>query len=60
VVVKIPDSDIRLRDACFEFARLLVAGKVAGLDDYTVKRTEYGYQLRGNEYHLTDQVIAAF
>jgi len=25
-----------------------------------VKRTEYGYRLRGNEYHLTDQVIAAF
>jgi carboxyl-terminal processing protease len=60
VVVKIPDSDIRLRDACFEFARLLVAGKIAGFDEYTVKRTEYGYQLRGNEYHLTDQLIAAF
>jgi carboxyl-terminal processing protease len=60
VVVKIPDSDIRLRDACFEFARMLVAGQVAGLGEYAVKRTEYGYQLRGNEYHLTDQVIAAF
>ena len=60
VVVKIPDSDIRLRDACFEFARLLVAGQIAGLGEYAVKRTEYGYQLRGNEYHLTDQVIAAF
>jgi carboxyl-terminal processing protease len=60
VVVKIPDSDIRLRDACFEFARLLVAGKIAGFDEYTVKRTEYGYQLRGNEYHLTDQLMAAF
>ncbi|MGH9752033.1 MAG: S41 family peptidase [Blastocatellia bacterium] len=60
VVVKIPDSDIRLRDACFEFARLLVAGQIAGLSEYAVKRTEYGYQLRGNEYHLTDQVIAAF
>src|SRR5215470_16872390 len=60
VVVKAPESDIRLRDACFEFARLLVAGQVAGLGEYAVKRTEYGYQLRGNEYHLTDQVIAAF
>jgi len=44
VVVKIPDSDIRLRDACFEFARLLVAGEVAGFGEYTVKRTEYGYR----------------
>ena len=60
VVVKAPESDIRLRDACFEFARLLVAGQVAGLGEYAVKRTEYGYQLRGNEYHLSDQVIAAF
>ncbi len=60
VLVKIPESDIRLRDACFEFARLLVAGQLAGLSEYSVKRTEYGYQLRGYEYHLNDQVIAAF
>jgi carboxyl-terminal processing protease len=60
VIVKIPESDIRLRDACFEFARLLVAGQIAGLGEYAVKRTEYGYQLRGGEYQLTDQVIAAF
>jgi carboxyl-terminal processing protease len=60
VAVKTPDQDISLRDACFEFARLLVAGQIAGLGEFVVKRTEYGYQLRGNEYHLTDQVIAAF
>ena len=60
VVVNITESDVRLRDACFEFARLLVAGQVGGLGEYAVKRTEYGYQLRGGEYPLTDQVIAAF
>jgi carboxyl-terminal processing protease len=60
VVVKIAEADIRLRDACFEFARLLVAGRIAGLGEYTVKGTEYGYRLRGQEYHLTDQVMAAF
>jgi len=60
VVVNITESDVRLRDACFEFARLLVAGQVAGLGEYAVKRTEYGYQLRGGEYPLTDQVITAF
>lgn len=60
VAVKTPDQDVSLRDACFEFARLLVAGQIAGLGEFVVKRTEYGYQLRGNEYHLTDQVIAAF
>ncbi len=60
VIVGIPDPDIRLRDACFEFARLLVAGEIAGLAGYIVERTEHGYQLRGSEYQLTDQVIAAF
>lgn len=60
VIVKIPDSDIRLRDACFEFARLLVAGQIAGLSEFTVKRTEYGYQLRGGEYNLSDKALTAF
>ncbi len=60
VIVKIPEPDIRLRDACFEFARLLVAGQIAGLTEYAVKRPENAHQLRGNEYQLTDQVIATF
>jgi carboxyl-terminal processing protease len=60
VVVKILEPDVRLRDACFEFARLLVAGRVAGLGDYVVKKTDPGYQFRGGEYHLNEQVIAAF
>ncbi len=60
VVVKIADSDIRLRDACFEFTRLLVAGRVAGLADYVVKRTDHGHQLRGAESHLSEQTLAAF
>lgn len=60
VIVKIPEPDIRLRDACFEFARLLVASEVGGLTEYTVRRTVHSHELRGNEYQLTDQVIAAF
>jgi carboxyl-terminal processing protease len=58
--VKIAEEDIRLRDACFEFARLLVVGLFPELPQYKVKRTEYGYRLRGNEYQSTDQLIAAF
>jgi carboxyl-terminal processing protease len=58
--VKIAEEDIRLRDACFEFARLLVVGLFPELAQYKVKRTEYGYRLRGNEYQTTDQLIAAF
>ncbi|MCI0659930.1 MAG: S41 family peptidase [Acidobacteria bacterium] len=59
-LVKIPEEDIRLRDACFEFVRLLVVGVIPELANYKVKRVEYGYRLRGNEYQLNDQVIAAF
>lgn len=58
--VKIPDENIRIRDACFEFARLLVVGLISDLTQYKIKRTEYGYHLHGNEYQLTDQVIDAF
>jgi carboxyl-terminal processing protease len=58
--VKIAEENMRLRDACFEFARLLVVGLFPELAQYKVKRTEYGYRLRGNEYQSTDQLIAAF
>jgi carboxyl-terminal processing protease len=58
--VKIAEEDIRIRDAAFEFARLLVAGLLPEFAQYKVKRAEYGYHLRGNEYQTTDQLIAAF
>jgi carboxyl-terminal processing protease len=58
--VKISDENIRLRDACFEFVRLLVVGHFPDLAQYKVKQTEFGYHLRGNEFYLTDEVIDAF
>lgn len=58
--VKATEVDIHLRDACFEFTRLLVAGAIPSFPEYEVKKTEFGYHLRGNEYQLTDPVIAAF
>jgi len=58
--VKIIEEDIRWRDACFEFARLLVAGVIPGFSEYEVKKTEAAYRLRGNEYQLTEPVISAF
>ncbi|MDX2031036.1 MAG: S41 family peptidase [Blastocatellia bacterium] len=60
VLVALPDLDIRLRDGCFEFVRRLVAGQIPGLADYLVKEVQYGYQLRGGEYPINDQVLAAF
>ncbi|HKX29653.1 MAG TPA: S41 family peptidase [Blastocatellia bacterium] len=58
--IKMADENIRIRDACFEFARLLVVGLLPELSQYKVKRAEAGYKLRGNEYQLNDQVFAAF
>ncbi len=57
---KSPDRNVHMRDACFEFARLLVAGLIPELTQYKIKRTENSYRLRGNEYQLTDQLITAF
>ncbi len=58
--VAVPIGNIRLRDACFEFARLLVFGVFPELPQYKIKRTEYDYHLRGNEFLLNDQVISTF
>jgi carboxyl-terminal processing protease len=58
--VKAMEENIRLRDDCFEFARLLVAGAIPGFPEYGVKKTEPEYRLRGSEYPITDQVLAAF
>ena len=60
IAVKLPEEDLRLRDAAFEFARRLLAGLVPGLESWRVARVEYGHQLRPNECQPTEQVIAAF
>lgn len=58
--VKIAEESIKLRDACFEFSRLLVAGIIPNLPDYKVKKVDPNARFRGNEFPLTDAVIAAF
>lgn len=59
-VVKIPEEDIRLRDACFEFARLLVAGMVPNLAEYEINRAALRPHLRGHDFQATEAVLAAF
>lgn len=58
--IRIPVESIPLRDACFEFARLLVAGVIPNFPEYKVKQTETNYRRRGNEFQLADSVITAF
>lgn len=60
IVVRAPEEDLALRDACFEFARRLLAGLLPGLESWRVSRPEPGRALRGNEFLVTEPVIAAF
>jgi carboxyl-terminal processing protease len=59
-VIKIPEEDIRLRDASFEFARLLVAGLVPNLAEYKINHAAASPHLRSYELQLTEAVIIAF
>ncbi|MBL8187768.1 MAG: S41 family peptidase [Acidobacteria bacterium] len=58
--VKMPLENFKLRDACFEFARLLVAGIVPNFPDYKVKKLDSGTRFRTSEIPLPDSVLAAF
>ena len=58
--IKAPVENISLRDACFDFARLLVAGVIPNFPEYRVKKVEQIDRLRGNEFQLTDSVLTAF
>lgn len=59
-MVKLGEADIHLRDACFEFTRLLVAGIIPGFPEYEVKKLEFGHRLEGTEYQITEPIITAF
>jgi carboxyl-terminal processing protease len=61
IVVKTGDEDLRLRDACFEFARRLVAGLVPGLEQVKVTAAATpGEGITAEEYTLPEQALAAF
>jgi carboxyl-terminal processing protease len=63
IEVKSPDATKvrgRIFNSTFEFARQLVAGQVAGLQQFKVGRTTYNHKLREDEYVITDKVVAAF
>jgi carboxyl-terminal processing protease len=60
IVVKANQENIALRDAAFEFARQLAAGTIPGLGEYKVTKIDPHYRLRGNEFQITEQALAAF
>ncbi len=50
----------RIGEAAFYFTRLLVAGKVAGLESYRVERVDYVNSVKPSDYPITDRVLEAF
>ncbi len=51
---------IRVFDAVFAFTRELVAGQIAGLENYRVDKVQYEHELRPTDYPVTDRVVEAF
>ncbi len=51
---------IRIFDAAFAFTRELVAGQIAGLENYRVDKVQYDHELRPTDYPVTDRVVEAF
>lgn len=60
IVVKANEENIAIRDACFEFARQLAAGTIPGLSEYKVTKFDPNYKLRGSEFPINEQALAAF
>ncbi|CAN5155111.1 hypothetical protein BH20ACI2_BH20ACI2_06210 [soil metagenome] len=50
----------RLNEAAFFFVRQLVAGKVAGLEDFKVDKQSFRQTLQLNEFMVSDRVFEAF
>jgi carboxyl-terminal processing protease len=50
----------RISEAAFYFTRLLVAGKVAGLESYRVDKVDYLNSAKASDYPITDRVMEAF
>jgi carboxyl-terminal processing protease len=62
VVPPLPPSPARARinEAAFFFVRQLVAGKVAGLENYKVDKQNFKDALQPNEFSVSDKVLEAF
>jgi carboxyl-terminal processing protease len=50
----------RIAEAAFYFTRQLAAGKIGGLENYRVAKTQFNHELRPTDFPITDQVFAAF
>jgi hypothetical protein len=50
----------RINEAAFFFTRQLVAGKIAGLENFKVDRQNFKQTLQSGEFNVNDRVYEAF
>lgn len=63
IEVRLPAGSLvrnRIIDETFYFTRLLVAGKMPGLEAYRVDKVEYGRDPKPSDFPVSDRVIDAF
>jgi carboxyl-terminal processing protease len=65
VEVKFPQRELELQrlwlEPVFEFARLLVAGLIPGLEEFKIDHpADHHHRLQSDEYVITEKVMAAF
>jgi carboxyl-terminal processing protease len=60
LVVRIEPENVRLRDACFEFARQLTAGQFTEPGVWQGRRNDNGRRPRDNEFQLNGGVLRRF
>ena len=63
--VKVPPLELnslryRINEAVFFFTRLLVAGKIEGLESYKVERTKNSTVVQPHEFPITEKLLNAF
>ncbi len=50
----------RIAESAFFFVRQVVAGKVAGLENYQIEKQKTGHVLQPSDYEINDRIIEAF
>ncbi len=50
----------RLNEAAFYFTRQMVAGKIAGLENFKVEKQNFRATLQANEFVISDKIFEAF
>jgi carboxyl-terminal processing protease len=51
---------LRIAEAAFFFVRQVVAGQIAGLENYQIEKQKAGHTLQPSDYEINERILAAF